>query len=666
MRFREYNAAAPLDGPDGRQARAEYRLSAAPLPPSKKKRRRRKKKGEGNVDGTRDVAVGEARAQLVWSAVPPGQSVSGTSAKGIANEEAGSVLQSAQMELFRLASHLQQLGKDLFLPLGYPHSVGEGYLEYQFYDSLQGLCSYLRGVVSTSAVLSATGVGDAEATALSAAMTWALRDGLGMIGGLLFSYVASPHFDAYVKEFRLLADVLNDVGLTLDMALPLVLGWIPSSSSTSPVDSMLLGSWYASIASYLPSTYLVLTSTSTLCKVACGMAAGATKGNITDHFAISGNRADCQSKESTQETLVSLVGMCCGVWLAKALHRLEHATNDQMRDSCADGIADTCTNIDTNKPLLDAQVVSWSIFIFLTLVHVWANYVGMKVLRLRTLNQARAKASLQLLVNKCSSWVLKENKNGTVGSDLKQRNAIIEETSSSLKSPDAVSESLWNSMRGMFQPGNVHLGISLKDLAKRSSSSLCTQGQCDCRAYMIFVEDRRDANIASNVLIVLRVGATDCDELKAFLHAHVLEKCLKEGSVDLAELFSRSYKIVQRLFQVSSTSESPTLIASESSSHADTSLSSSFAPSLFTQPISHCGSDSLATQPTPEHGTVPTVSQPESAGPSVQSPLRSPVRRAPKAGVDLHELLRDKGWDMTRLYLGSGPWRCQWEDEHNA
>ena len=65
---------------------------------------------------------------------------------------------------------IKQLCKDLFFPIGYPHSVADGYLEYQFYDSLQGLCSYLRGVVSTSAVLSATGVGNAEATAMSAAM----------------------------------------------------------------------------------------------------------------------------------------------------------------------------------------------------------------------------------------------------------------------------------------------------------------------------------------------------------------------------------------------------------------------------------------------------------------------------------------------------------------
>ncbi len=65
-----------------------------------------------------------------------------------------------------------QILKDLFLPVGYPDTVNNGreYIQYQFYDSLQGLCSYLRGVVCTSAVLTAAGVGDSEATALSAAV----------------------------------------------------------------------------------------------------------------------------------------------------------------------------------------------------------------------------------------------------------------------------------------------------------------------------------------------------------------------------------------------------------------------------------------------------------------------------------------------------------------
>lgn len=52
---------------------------------------------------------------------------------------------------------LKQICRDLFLPLGYPQSVRPEYMSYQMYDSLQGLCSYLRGVVSTSALLTAAG-----------------------------------------------------------------------------------------------------------------------------------------------------------------------------------------------------------------------------------------------------------------------------------------------------------------------------------------------------------------------------------------------------------------------------------------------------------------------------------------------------------------------------
>lgn len=91
----------------------------------------------------------------------------------------------------------------LFLPIGFPHTVDDSYLPYQLYDGLQGLCSYWRGVVATRAVLEAAGVGDATATAMTAAMAWALRDGTGMVGGLLFSYCASHYFDTHVKEFRL-------------------------------------------------------------------------------------------------------------------------------------------------------------------------------------------------------------------------------------------------------------------------------------------------------------------------------------------------------------------------------------------------------------------------------------------------------------------------------
>ena len=108
--------------------------------------------------------------------------------------------------------NISKVLSDLFLPIGYPHSVDKSYLPYQLYDGLQGLCSYWRGVVSTKAVLEASGVGNSDATAYSAAIQWALRDGTGMIGALVFSYVCSSYFDTHVKvsEIALFLSVITD------------------------------------------------------------------------------------------------------------------------------------------------------------------------------------------------------------------------------------------------------------------------------------------------------------------------------------------------------------------------------------------------------------------------------------------------------------------------
>ena len=43
---------------------------------------------------------------------------------------------------------------------------------------------------------------------------------------------------------------------------------------------------------------------------------------------------------------------------------------------------------------IDSRTISWTVFIFLTLVHVWENYVAVAGLRLRTLNRERTNAAL--------------------------------------------------------------------------------------------------------------------------------------------------------------------------------------------------------------------------------------------------------------------------------
>lgn len=218
----------------------------------------------------------------------------------------------------------------IFLPAGYPASVSEEYLCFQCWDTVQAMCSYLRGVLATQSVLETVGVGSTASTPLAAALHWVFRDGAGMLGGLLFTYSVGPRFDANVKFWRLYADLINDVGLTLDMLAPLC----PPSASAH------------------------LLTLSSVCKATCGVAAGATRSSLTAHFAKCDNMADVAAKESAQETAVTLFGLSVGMYFA------------------------TITNSSNN--------VVWLSFVCLTLVHVLANYKAVKCLRLPTLNQQRA------------------------------------------------------------------------------------------------------------------------------------------------------------------------------------------------------------------------------------------------------------------------------------
>jgi hypothetical protein len=353
----------------------------------------------------------------------------------------------------------QQVLTDMFLPLGYPHSVTKEYMQYQLCDSIQGLCSYLRGVVSTSAVLTAAGVGNADATAMSAAMTWAMRDGLGMIGGLTFPYHASSLFDGYVKEFRLFADVINDVGLTLDMLAP----------------------YFGS------ENILYVTSAATICKIMCGISAGATKGSITQHFCTRGNMADLNAKEGTQETLVSLVGMILGVILAKYLHKLE--LNDKSL----------------------AASVSWTVFNILTIVHVVVNYFGVKLLHLKTLNAQRAREALENLVAIAAQ-------HGGDESDVWADQAL-----SSIVSPDLLSESLVASIWYLLFPRGVILDARLETLTKVLTAEDLLRQVNGTDRYLIGVSGLQ-------VYVSLKVGATDEDQLQAFVHAYIVHKRLTLGN----------------------------------------------------------------------------------------------------------------------------------------
>lgn len=103
--------------------------------------------------------------------------------------------------------------------------MSEDYLRYQIWDTLQAFCSTITSAFTTRAILKGVGVGDAEASALSATITWIMKDGTGMWGRILFAWWKGNCLDSECKQWRLFADVLNDLAMLIELFLPFIHGY---------------------------------------------------------------------------------------------------------------------------------------------------------------------------------------------------------------------------------------------------------------------------------------------------------------------------------------------------------------------------------------------------------------------------------------------------------
>ncbi len=123
---------------------------------------------------------------------------------------------------FNPVQKLKSVITTTFLPTGYPKVTPHGYLSYSIWSWIQDLSTQLRGVIATQRVLEGVGVGREGATALSASLNFIVRDGCGMASTLLFTAMTSSKFRGDVKRWRLVADIVNDVGITLEVCATLV------------------------------------------------------------------------------------------------------------------------------------------------------------------------------------------------------------------------------------------------------------------------------------------------------------------------------------------------------------------------------------------------------------------------------------------------------------
>ncbi|XP_031428380.1 RUS1 family protein C16orf58 homolog isoform X1 [Clupea harengus] len=229
---------------------------------------------------------------------------------------------------FRRGSSITAAFKSIFLPQGYPESVSEDYLQYQFWDTVQAFASSLSGTLATQASLRGVGVGNQEATVAAATITWLLRDGTGMLGRILFAWLKGSKLDSEAKTWRLFADILNDIAMFIEILAP-----------------------------HYPPLFTLIICIAGIFKSIVGVAGGATRAALTVHQARRNNMADISAKDGSQETLVNLAGLLVSLVLIPLV---------------------------TDNPML-----TFVLFFLFTTLHLFANYKAVRSVVMETLNEAR-------------------------------------------------------------------------------------------------------------------------------------------------------------------------------------------------------------------------------------------------------------------------------------
>ncbi|KAJ3187827.1 hypothetical protein HDU85_006220 [Gaertneriomyces sp. JEL0708] len=174
-----------------------------------------------------------------------------------------------------------------FLPNGYPHSVTADYKPYTIYSFLHSVTGTITGTLSTQALLHALGMGAAVAAGLAATTNWIIKDGFGLLGGVIYAGVTANRFDSSPKRYRFLSAAAIQLATFVEILTPMV-----------------------------PHLFLPLASISNVCKNIGWIATSATKASMHKAFTREDNLGDVTAKAGAQATAAGLLGTSSGILLS--------------------------------------------------------------------------------------------------------------------------------------------------------------------------------------------------------------------------------------------------------------------------------------------------------------------------------------------------------------
>ncbi|THZ04051.1 DUF647-domain-containing protein [Aureobasidium pullulans] len=231
-----------------------------------------------------------------------------------------------------------------------------------------------------------------------------------------------------------------------------------------------------------PMRVLILASGSVL-RSLCGVAAGSSKASLSAHFARWGNLGELNAKDSSQETVISLVGMLVGCLVVK---------------------------------VVITPLATWTTLLLLLTLHLATNYMAVRSVCMRTLNRQRAN-----IVFAC----------------LHKHNRILNPKEVSAKERVFERDGILRDVDDNCL-GYARIGIPASELLQRLGETekltkatnlpggrlLQLLDVFEDEGYVLYLEQPSDM-----VCILLKKGSDTAVQLKAWYHALLLARLVRQG-----------------------------------------------------------------------------------------------------------------------------------------
>lgn len=351
----------------------------------------------------------------------------------------------------------------IFLPNGYPHTVSPDYSPYQVYDSLQAFFSAIAGLLASRAVLQGLGVGNENASATAAMLLSIAQESLGRFATIFFAHWASKRIESDCKMYRFLADIVNDCAFIMDCMSP----------------------------SLPPPLRIPLLCAASGCRAICGVAGGSSKAILSAHFARANNIGELNAKDSSQETVISLLGMWAGGFVVSHVHG-EYAT--------------------------------WTWLLVLVALHLTTNYLAVCSVSMKVLNRQRA----NIIFSAMSVVAAQEVRRTLTPEEVGKREAIFALGSTLMFQNSSIGSCMFGTLEDIMKFQGSHVN-------KTSGSIIDTSGLLsgildvfNDEGYILWFSSRR-----GEAIIVLKTGSTAQVELNAWWHAMRVAIATSEHRQDL-------------------------------------------------------------------------------------------------------------------------------------